>query len=79
MASQPTYSAVTAEAVTPNDSTNLTFLTRMVYVGGEGNLAVEFDSGDTATFAVAAGAQMPLAVRKVLSTGTTATSIVACY
>lgn len=70
------YSAV---AITPNDSTIITE-TKGIYVGGSGNVAVKMADGTTVTFtAMAAGVFHPLAVTKVLATGTTATSIMAAY
>jgi len=53
---------------------------RAIYVGGAGDLAVEFVDGTQVVFAsVGAGTLLPINVRKVLSTGTTATSIVGVY
>ncbi len=68
-----------ATAVTPSDATVIA-ATRAVYVGGAGALAVTMHNGTNATFAaVPAGTTLPISVTKVLSTGTTATSIVALY
>lgn len=64
--------------ITKSDSTVLAPPARAIYVGGAGDLAVRM-SGDatTPTFVgVAAGTVLPISVDKVLSTGTTATSIV---
>jgi hypothetical protein len=66
-------------AVTPSDSTVLA-ATRGLWVGTVGNVAVEFSDGSTATLtAPALGVIHDLRVTKVLSTGTTAGSIVALY
>lgn len=72
--------------VTPSDSTIFDNIgsnpppARSVYVGGAGNLAVEFVDGSQATFAnVGAGTLLPFHVSKVLSTGTTATNIVGVF
>lgn len=66
-----------AAAVTPSDSTVLT-TTRAIYVGGTGALAVTMAGGGNATFsAVPVGTLLPIRVTKVLSTGTTATLILA--
>lgn len=67
-----------AEAVTPSDSTDITRNSRGIYVGGAGNLAVTMVGGGNVTFVgVAAGTILPIRVSRVLSTSTTATSIVA--
>ena len=66
--------------VTPNDSTELANATRAVYVGGAGDLKIKAVGGETVTLVgVAAGSLLPLRVVQILSTGTTATSIVAMY
>ena len=64
-----------AEAVTKSDSTVVSFVA--LYVGGAGNVAVIM-AGDSAavTFVgVPAGTFLPIQVKKVMSTNTTATSI----
>lgn len=64
-------------SVTPNDTLDLSEVTRAVYVGAGGTLAVRLLSGQTVSFAgVAAGTLLPLRVDRVLSTGTTAGGIV---
>jgi hypothetical protein len=66
---------VNAVAVTPHD-TNLNEFSAL-YVGGAGNLTVETVGGQTTTFsAVPAGTFVYVKVRRVRSTGTTATNIV---
>lgn len=68
-----------AEAVTPNDSTNLT-TPSVIYVGVSGNVKVTTAQGDATTFVgVLAGTVIPVQVIRVWSTGTTATSIVRIY
>lgn len=72
--------ATSAAAVTPNNSTNLSNVTRALYVGGAGDVAVEMLSGDTVTFSAApVGTILPIRVNKVLFTGTTATLIIALH
>ncbi len=67
-----------AVAVTPHDSNDLSFLPRAIYVGGAGDLNVEMKSGNTVKFsAIPVGTLIPIRVNKVLSTGTTATLILA--
>ena len=71
------FSASTAEAVTPSDTTKLSAVTRALYVGGAGNVAVLMADGSTATFVgVPAGSVLPIRVQRVNSTNTTATSMV---
>jgi len=65
-----------AFAITPNDSTDLTRLTRGLYVGVGGNVAVRIGGVDVTFSNLAAGVVHPLRVTRVLSTGTTATNIV---
>jgi hypothetical protein len=72
-----TAGGLDAAAVTANDTTVLP-LTRGVYVGGTGDLAVRMSSGNSVTFkSVPAGALLPIRVDQVKATGTTATNIVA--
>jgi hypothetical protein len=70
-----------AAAVTPNDSTDLTWTTRGLYVGGSGNVVVHMAAeGTQITFVgVQAGTILPIAVSRVRSTSTTATNIVALW
>lgn len=73
------YPAQNAVAVTKSDSTVLN--ARALYVGGAGDVAIMPKKGGTAvTFvAVPAGAILPVYAAKVMSTNTTATSIIALY
>ena len=69
-----------AASVTPSDSTDLTNVTRALYVGGAGALVIITQGGDTVTFAaVPAGTTIPVCASRVKSTGTAATSIVALW
>lgn len=81
--------AVLAYAVTKSDTDDLTYTSRALYVGGAGDVCVDMYGpfsgyvGDralnpiTVTFKnVVAGTILPIAVRRVRSTGTTATNIV---
>lgn len=74
-ATAPAHGAV---AVTPSDSTVLVN-TRGLYVGTSGNLVVEMADGQTVTFTSVPIGIFPIQVTKVLSTGTTASNIVAVY
>lgn len=66
-------------AVTPSDSTVFSPTPKGLYIGGAGNIALRGEDGVDVTFAVLAGVFLPLCPVRVLSTGTTATSIVALY
>lgn len=72
-----------AAAVTPSDSVGLVDITRYVYVGGTGDLAVVMadDPAQAAVLfkAVPVGSLLPIAVSLIKATGTTATNIVAMY
>jgi len=64
-------------AVTPSDTLDLSEMTRAIYVGSGGTLALRLLSGQTVTFAgIAAGSILPVRADRVLATGTTAGSIV---
>ena len=74
-------------AVAPSDSVDLTLftqrqeLTDAVYVGnGGGDVACVDQSGDVTVFtSVPAGTTLRVGVRRINLTGTSATSLVACY
>ncbi|AVF05061.1 MULTISPECIES: spike base protein, RCAP_Rcc01079 family [Devosia] len=64
-------------AITPNDATDLSEITRAIYVGSSGALAVTFVSGAELVLPnVPAGSLLPLRLQRVRATGTTATDIV---
>lgn len=72
-----TSPARNAVDVTPSDSTVFSEETRALYVGGAGDVSVVTAEGQTTTFvAVPGGSILPVRCSKVLSTSTTATSIV---
>lgn len=76
-----TFPAEKAYAITPTDDVELGAVTRGIWVGGAGDLAVIM-KGDTAvvTFSgVVAGSLLPLRVKEVRATGTTATNLVGVY
>lgn len=74
-----TVGAHDARVVTPSDATVFN-VTRGLYVGGLGDVAVRMADGTSVTFSnVANGTLLPLQVDQVLSTGTTATLILALY
>lgn len=64
-------------AITPSDSDALIEVTRALYVGGAGAIAVVLSSGASVTLSgIAGGTILPLRLSQVKSTGTTATSLV---
>lgn len=72
-----TVSAHSAVDVTPSDSTVLP-ATRALYIGVTGNVAVKMaDDENTITFSNVPVGIFPIQVIQVLSTGTTASSIIA--
>ena len=74
-----TIAAKGAFAVTPSDTVDLPGgVCRGVYIGGAGNLRVTMANDDVVTFtALAIGVVHPISAKRVWSTATTATSIVA--
>lgn len=73
-------------AVTTSDTVDLApfsqnqMLTGIIYVGGAGNVTAVMQDGSTVLFtAPPVGALLPIAVRRINATGTTATALVACY
>jgi hypothetical protein len=73
-----TTPALNAVALTPDDSNDLTTTTRGLYIGVGGNISVILE-GDTVavTFLGAiAGTVLPLRVKRLRSTSTTATNLV---
>jgi hypothetical protein len=68
-----------AVAVTPSDSVDLPAKTTALYVGIAGDLTVTMLNGETVTFTAAAAGWHPIRVRRVWSTGTAATNIVAVW
>lgn len=72
--------AARAFAVTPTDATDLSYVTRYLYVGVAGDVKVVTTDGDTITLVgLAAGVLHPIRVKQVWSTGTTAQSIAGLY
>jgi hypothetical protein len=73
-------SAQSGEAVTPSNSTDLSILTRALYVGTGGDLTVTMAEGGDLTFVgVAGGSMLALRVSRVKATGTTADDIIALW
>lgn len=64
-------------AVTPDDNADLPELTRALYIGSAGAVAVVLASGAAVTFTgIAGGTLLPLRARRVRATATTAGAIV---
>jgi len=75
-----TSPARNAMAITPNDGTDLASVTRGIYVGVSGDIALVTAGGQTVTFKTAAqGSTIPIQAARVLSTGTTATNLIGLY
>lgn len=69
--------------IVPNDDVDLARVTRGVYVGGIGDLTVEFANAPPGVAvllsAVPVGTVLPIQVRRIHDTNTTATLIVALF
>lgn len=66
-----------AEAITPHATNELTTVTRALYVGVAGDVAVVMADGTAVTFVgMLAGVVYPLRVKAVRVTGTTATDLI---
>jgi hypothetical protein len=71
------YPGEHAEVVTPSDSTDLAVVSRALWIGGAGNIAVTMVSGASVTFSgVAAGTLLPIRVSRVKATNTSASLII---
>jgi hypothetical protein len=69
-----------AFAITPSDTEDLPHVTRAIYIGGSGNIVAVTQGGDEVTFAsVFAGSILPVRIKRVKNTGTTATLLIGIY
>lgn len=68
-----------ATEVTPNDTADLQFTSRALYVGLPGDLRVTLAGGDTVTFLNVAAGFLPLRVARVHLSGTTAGGLLAVW
>ena len=68
-----------AVAVTPSDSTDLDEITLNLYVSVAGAVKATMFDGTVITYANLTAGRHPLRVKRVWSTGTTATGLVAEY
>lgn len=74
----PDSPATNAAAVVPHDVNALAVPSRALWVGSAGDLVVTMLGGQTVTLAGASGL-LPIRVRQVRATGTTAAAIVALW
>lgn len=72
-----TASAEEPIAVTPSDTADLIHLSRGIMVNAPGNVVVSLAKGPAVTLTLLSGVLYPLRVKRVWSTGTTATGITA--
>lgn len=77
----PLYSGQQGYTITPSDSAGLSVVTRAIYIGGSGNISLilAYDSAPVTLNGVVAGSILPLRVKRVMATNTTATNLVAIY
>lgn len=68
-------------AITPNDNADLAVTVRAIRVTGAGNVAfVAFGDSEAVTWeGCVAGEIIPMYVKRVMSTGTTATGLIGLY
>lgn len=73
--------ATSAIAITPNDDTDLSGITRGIHCAGDGGTVALILADDTeaVTHYIAQGGYLPVRAKRVLSTGTDATSLVGWY
>ena len=65
---------------TPSDSADLAFVSRAIYVGGDGNIMAVSPEGQAVPFMnVPAGTLLPIRCARINLTGTTATNLVAMW
>ena len=66
-----------AFTITPDDNSELIYITRAIYVGLDGDIAVQMLDGTTITFQnCVAGSVLPFRIKKIFATGTTATGLI---
>lgn len=71
--------AAHAASVTPNDSTDLAASSRALYIGTSGDVKVTTVGGNDVTFANVPVGVLPIRVKRVHATGTSATGIIAIW
>lgn len=65
--------------ITPSDTQDLSALTTSVYVGTGGTLAAVAQDGTVTVMTAQSGAILPIQIRRVNATGTTAAGLIALY
>jgi hypothetical protein len=68
-----------AAAITASDTVNFVDQPDAIYVGGAGNVVAVFGDNATLTMAAVAGAILPIKVKRINATNTTATGLFALY
>lgn len=68
-----------AAAITTSNTVDLPRLTDAINVGGAGTVAAVLQNNQVVTLTAVAGAVLPLRVKRINATGTTATGLVALY
>lgn len=68
-----------AAALAPDDTSDLSHLTRALYIGVAGDVRVTLGGGDVVTFAAMSSGWHPIRAARLHATGTTATHIIGCY
>ena len=69
-----------AFAITPHDTNELAYYARGIYIGGDGDMKVVTAYDETVTFVgLKAGGVLPVVVKQVFNTDTTATNLVGLY
>ena len=69
--------ATDAFAITPDDVAELTYITRAIYVGWNGDIVAKMKDGTTVTFQnCVAGSILPIRARQVYATDTTASGLI---
>ena len=75
-----TYQAIKAVSITADDNADLNIIGAVIFVGTGGDLSVVTVSGDTVIYKNLPDAYiLPVQVRQVNSTNTTATDLIAQY
>ena len=69
-----------AVSVAPSDAEPLVQVTRAIYVGTAGDLAVEMADGDNVVFVgLSGGTLLPVRAARILATGTSAGAVLALW
>jgi hypothetical protein len=68
-----------AVAVTPSDTADLASVPRSLFIGVDGDIAVIMADDTASVILKNATGMLPIMVKRVLATGTTATNIIAVY